>query len=74
MGTSRRTGIFIPVKLLNNPLPSSSLRNFNFQLRHTTNFDKSTTLRVLVLATLELLLSVFFLQYKQQDNTVLYIV
>ena len=32
MGKSRRTGIFIPVKLLDNPLASCSLRNFNVLL------------------------------------------
>ena len=33
-------GVFIP-KLLNNPLASCSLINFDFLLSHTAHFDKS---------------------------------
>ena len=65
--------ILIP-KLLNNPLASCSLSNFDFLLLHTKHFDKSIILHFLVLATLGFLLSVFFLYFRQQGNIVLYIV
>ena len=35
MGKSLITGIFIPVKLVSNPLASCPLRNFDFLLLHT---------------------------------------
>ena len=65
MGTSLRTGIFIPVELLNNPLASFSLKNFNFLLLYTEHSSKSIIFPCLDLTTLELLLSVFFLYSKQ---------
>ena len=61
MGKSLRIGIFTPVKLLNNPLPSCSLRNFGFLLLHNDHFDKSIFVPFLVLTTYGYLLSVFFL-------------
>ena len=51
-------GVFIP-KLLNIPLAFSSLINFDFLLSHIAHFDKS------------IILSVFFLHFKQYDNIVL---
>ena len=44
MGKSLRIGTFIPANLLNNPLASSSLINFDFLLSHTAHFDKSIIL------------------------------
>ena len=61
MGKRLRIGIFIPVKLVNNPLAAWSLINFNFFLLHTENFDKIIILPILVLTAFEFLLSVFFL-------------
>ena len=51
-------GIFIP-KLLNNPLASCCLRNFDVLLSHITQFDKSIIYLFFVLATFGFLLSVF---------------
>ena len=51
MGKSLRIGTFIPVKLLNNPLASCYLRNFDFLLLHTEHFDRSIILPYLVLNT-----------------------
>ena len=36
-----KIGSFVPSKLLNNPLASCSLINFDFLLLHTAYFDKS---------------------------------
>ena len=53
--------VFIP-KLLNNPLASCSLQNFQFLLLHTEHFVKSILLPFVVLTTFGFLLSIFFLQ------------
>ena len=58
MSKSPKIGTFIPFKLLNNPV--SSLRNFNFLLLHTEQFDKSIVVPFLVLTNLRFLLSVIF--------------
>ena len=65
MGKSLKVDTFIPVNLLNNPLGSCSLRNFNFLLLHIKHFYKSIMLAFLVPTTFGFLLSVFFLQLKQ---------
>ena len=50
MGRSLKLGTFIPVKLLPwnlftyIPIASCSLRNFDFLLLHTENFDKAIIL------------------------------
>ena len=51
-------GVFIP-KLINNPLASRCLRNFNVLLSHITQFDKSIICLFFVLATFRFLLSAF---------------
>ena len=51
MGKSLRIGIFTPVKLLNNPLASCSLRNFEFLLLRSENVYKSIILPFLVRTT-----------------------
>ena len=64
-------GVFIP-KLLNNPLASSSLINFDFLLPHTAHFDKSIIHPFLrFFATIGFFFAVFFLHFKQYDNIVL---
>ena len=63
-------GVFIP-KLVNNPLPSCCLVNFDFLLSHTAHFDRSIILPIFVYSTFGFLLSVFFLYFKQTDNIVL---
>ena len=65
MGKSLVSGTFIPVNLLNNPLASCSLINFNFLLSHTEHFDKKIILQFLVFKTFRFLYSVFFLYLKQ---------
>ena len=60
MGKSLRNSTFTPVKVLENPLISCSLRNFDFLLLHTAHFDKGIILPFLVLTTFGFLLSVFF--------------
>ena len=50
-------------KLLNNPLASCYLTNFDFWLSHTAYFDKSIALPFFVLAIFGFLLSVFFLHF-----------
>ena len=55
----RAKGAFI-LKLLNNPLASCSLINFEFLLSHTAHYYKSIILPFFVLATFGFLLSVFF--------------
>ena len=50
---------FIPI-LLNNPLVSCSLTNFNFVPSNTVHFDKSIILQFFVLTAFRLLLSLFF--------------
>ena len=62
-------GGFIP-KLLNNPLVSCSLINFDFLLSLTAYFDKNI-LPVVVFNTFGFLLSVFLLPFKQYYNIVL---
>ena len=61
-------GVLIP-RLLNNPLASWSLINFDFL--QTAHFDKIIILPFFVLAAFGLFISVFFLQFKQYDNIVL---
>ena len=41
------------IKLLNNPLASCSLINFDFLLSHTAHFDKNTILPFLSLQLLD---------------------
>ena len=45
---------------LNNPLTSYFLKNLDFLLSHSADFDKSTSFYSFVFATLEFLFSVFF--------------
>ena len=61
-------------KLLNNPLPSCCLINFDFLLSHTAHFDKSIILPFFIPATFGFLFSTFFPHFKQYDNFVLYTV
>ena len=63
MDKSLRTGIFTPVKLLNNLSASCSLRNLYILLFYTEHFDKSYILPFLVLKTSGFLVSVFFLHF-----------
>ena len=63
-------GVCFP-ELLNNPIASYSLINFNFSLSHTAHFDKGIILPFFALTTFGFLLSVFFLRFKQYDNIVL---
>ena len=58
-------GVLIP-ELLNNPFASCSFINFDFLLPHTTQFDNTIVLTFLVLKTLEFILSVLFLHFKQE--------
>ena len=44
MGKSLRIGTFISFNLLNNPPASCSLKNFEFLLSQTTQFDESIIL------------------------------
>ena len=60
-------GVFIP-KLPKNPLASWCFIRFYFLLSHTAHFDGSI---ILILATFQFLLSVFFLNFKRYDNIVL---
>ena len=73
MGQSLRNGIFTVVNLLNNLLASCSLRNFNFLLLHTENFDKSIILSFLVFKTF--VFSTFWVFFYSSNNkiTLLYI-
>ena len=57
-------GVFNP-RLLNNPLASCSLTNLEFLLSDTAHFDKSINLPLFFFATVEFLLSVFYLHIKQ---------
>ena len=52
-------GVFIS-KLLNNPLASCCLINFDFLLSQSAHFDKSNILPFFVLVTFRILLSAFF--------------
>ena len=61
--------VFIP-KLINSPVASCYIINIDFLLSHTAHFDKSFIIPFLVLATFELLLSVFFQHFKQHDKVV----
>ena len=63
MSKSLRIGTFTPVKLLNNPLTSCSLRNFNFLLADSEHFDKRI-IRLFLLLTFGFLFSLFFLYLK----------
>ena len=63
MGKSLKIGTFIPVSLLNNPLVSCSLINFDILQLHTAHFDKSIILPFLVFTTFKL--SYFFLHFQQ---------
>ena len=63
-------GAFI-LKLLNNPLASYCLINFDFVLSHTAHFDRSIIPPFLFVATFGFLLSVFFLNFTQYNNIVL---
>ena len=56
--------VLIP-KLLNNPLGSCCLINFNFLLLYTAHFDKGIILTFLVHKTFGFLLFLFFLHFKQ---------
>ena len=51
MGKSLRISTFIPVKLLNNPVTSFYLKNFDFLLFHAEHFEKSIILPFLVFTT-----------------------
>ena len=57
-----------PNKLLNTPLASCSLRNFNFLLLHTAHFDKRIILPFLVFTTYFYTLNnkttLFYIQFK----------
>ena len=64
-------------KLLNNPLASWSLTNFDILLSHTAHLDKRIIIPFLVLTNFGFLFSVFFLQFKKSDKSfivLLYIV
>ena len=63
-------GFLIP-KLLNNPLASCFLINFDFLVSHTTYFDESIFPPFFVFTTFGFLLSVIFLHFKQYDEIVL---
>ena len=65
MVKSLRIGSLIRVNLLNNPLASCFLINFDFLSSSTTHFDKTTILPFLVLATFGFLFFVFFQHFKQ---------
>ena len=64
--------VLIPM-LLNNPFTSCSLINFDFLAPHTAHFDYIIVLPLLVFETTGLVLSVFFLHFRQQDSIVLYL-
>ena len=66
-------GVF-KAKLLNNPIASYFLINLDFLLSLITHFDKSISHSFFVFATLEFLISVFLLHFKQYDNIASYIV
>ena len=72
MSKSLRISISIPAKLLNNPLASCSLRNFDFLLLHTENFVKSIILLFSVFTTFGFLLSVFFLHLDTNNKITLF--
>ena len=57
-------GVFIPT-LLNIPLASCFLINFDLLLSHIAHFDNIIVLPLLVFETLGVMLSVFFLHFKQ---------
>ena len=59
MGKSLRISTFIPVKLLNNPVTSCYLKNFDFLLFHAEHFEKSIILPFLVFTTLGGLFLIF---------------
>ena len=59
-------GVFVP-KLLNNPIASYALKNFDFLLSHTAHFDKSIIVPFFVLK----ILYFYFLNFKQYNDTVL---
>ena len=61
-------GVFIP-KLLNNPLVSWCLINFDFLILHTVHYDKRIIHPYFNLGTFGFLFSVFFLHFKQYENT-----
>ena len=54
-----------PVNLLNDPLASCNLINFNLLLSHLAHFNKSIVLPFLVFPTFGFLLSVFVLHFNQ---------
>ena len=66
--------LFLPVYLIIHWLLALNFFLFFFLLSQTTHFDKSIFLSYLVLKTFGILLSAFFLHFKQYDNMVLYIV
>ena len=55
-----KNGTIPPNKLLNNTLASCSLRNFDFLILHTEDFNKSIILPFFVFKTSGFLLCVFF--------------
>ena len=57
-------GVFIP-KLLNNPLASRCLRNFNVLQSHITQFDKSIICLFLSLELLNFYFLYLILHFKQ---------
>ena len=65
MGKSLKISTLIPVNLLNNPLASCSLINFDFLQSRTAHFNKCIVLPVLVLTTFGFSLFLFFLHFKQ---------
>ena len=74
MGKSLKIGISNPSKLLNNPVASCCLINFEFLLLHTEHFDKDNILSFLVLTTFGFLLSVYFYISNNETTLFLYIV
>ena len=60
-------GIFNP-KFLNNLLASWCLKNLDFTLSHTAQFDKNVDFALFVCATLGFLLFVFFLHFKKYQK------
>ena len=63
-GKPLRIGLFTPIKLIVNPLASSSLIHFEFFQLHNELFYKNIVLLFLVLTTLVFLLFVFLLHFK----------
>ena len=72
MGESFKKNGVIPLhKLLNNPLVSCSLRNFDFLLLHTEHFDKSI---IPPFSPFNFEIFTFGFFFYTSDNIVLYIV